>query len=125
MMNKLMKMIAFCCCMGVVTGNLVARRGTSVPTVCANDSGQTRPITRREAERERRRIENYRKFSSHTPPVRHHPLLKRASWTLFKLLIGAGLGIGALVVLQNPIAAKAVLVGGYASAGLFLKQLFG
>lgn len=59
-------------------------------------------VNPREAERERRRKENYRKFSSNKPPKKTETILKRASYTMLKMAIGAGIGIGVILLYQNP-----------------------
>jgi len=106
-MRMLGKALLLLCCMGVPAAEVLAKRPAARPMTETPDGGK-RQMTPREVERERRRQRNYAKFSSHKPPRKRNGLVSRASWTLGKMLVGAGLGIGALLLIQNPEVAKAI-----------------
>jgi len=68
------------------------------------------PVNRRTAERNRRRRDNERKFARHQPQQKKISFVRRASSSLLKLLIGAGLGIGTFLAIKNPAVIKALAI---------------
>jgi hypothetical protein len=60
-------------------------------------------MNRREIERERRRIENHRRFNRNRPQRRgRYNGIKRAAWILGKITGISAVSIGALLLFQNP-----------------------
>jgi len=139
-MKNMVKMLSLCGCLLATGFQLDARkprgvrsgRGPMIPQRNSEalrvERGQminprvTLPLTVRAIERGRRRQENAEKFCSHTPlPKKSSPsFLRSATSTLFKMLLGAGIGIGALYAYNNPAVVKAA----FTSAKAVFKSAF-
>jgi len=79
----------------------------TMPTI----DGGRRPMTKREIAREKRRKANYAKFCAHKPPKKRVKFAKKAAFSFIKMLLGAGLGVGTMLLFQNPAVAGTFLAG--------------
>lgn len=82
--------------------------------------------TPRKAERARRRQENAKKFCSHIPAPKKESssFFKSVRSTIVKMLIGAGIGLGALYAYNNPAIVKSAVKAAWKSASEAISGCF-
>ena len=82
--------------------------------------------TPRKAERARRRQENAKKFCSHIPAPKKESssFFKSVRSTIVKMLIGAGIGFGAIYAYNNPAIVKSAVKAAWKSASEAISGCF-